>query len=62
MPIACTIYLCRPLQANRQYGASSTKFFLNLYIDSILFQQRDKSSLVNFAQYDLMPYNIEIIS
>ena len=29
---------------------------------SILFKYYDKSKPVNFAQYDIMPYNIEIVS
>jgi len=30
--------------------------------DSILFKYHDKSSPVNFAQWDIMPYNVEIVS
>jgi len=29
--------------------------------DLILFKLRDKSSPVNFLQYNIMPYNMEIV-
>jgi len=51
------------LQHQAQFGLNpalaSTKLFL--IIDTILFKYRDKSSPVNFSEYDNLPYNIEIV-
>ena len=52
------VNILQHLQSDRQSGAS-TKLRPT---DSVLFKQRDKSSSVNFAQYDIMPYDMEIVS
>jgi len=47
------VNILQHLQSDRQPG-DSTKLFLNLLIH--------KFSSVNFTQYDIMPYNVEIVS
>jgi len=47
------------LQSDRRFGASS-KLFLNRSIQ-FYFKQRDKSLSVDFAKYDILPYNTQIV-
>jgi len=55
------VCVCTVTDFSTEDKANGVKF-CSAVISPITFLKRDKSSTTNFAQYDMMPYNTEIVS